>query len=168
MNTGINPLRLGLAVAMFGLLPISAQAERWNRCRDCGFVRSVERIEERGDSHLGGGTVLGAIVGGALGNQVGKGDGRKAATLAGALIGGSIGHDSARRNGYGYYESDGGYYSRGYEERCRTETRWRGEREVVGYNVTYRYAGRTYRTQLDHDPGERLRVRVDSEVTPAE
>ncbi|HOV58635.1 MAG TPA: glycine zipper 2TM domain-containing protein [Rhodanobacteraceae bacterium] len=93
MNTGINPLRLGLAVAMFGLLPISAQAERWNRCRDCGFVRSVERIEERGDSHLGGGTVLGAIVGGALGNQVGKGDGRKAATVAGAVAGGAVGHN---------------------------------------------------------------------------
>ncbi len=131
----------------------------------------VERYEPRYTTYhrdTTGATVLGALIGGALGNQVGKGDGRKAATLAGALIGGSIGHDSARRNGYGYYESDGGYYSRGYEERCRTETRWRGEREVVGYNVTYRYAGRTYHTQLDHDPGERLRVRVDSEVTPAE
>jgi outer membrane lipoprotein SlyB len=36
--------------------------------------------------------VLGAIIGGALGNQVGKGDGRKAATVAGAVAGGVIGN----------------------------------------------------------------------------
>lgn len=130
----------------------------------------VERYEPRYTSYhrdTTGATVLGALIGGALGNQVGHGDGRKAATIAGALIGGSIGHDTARRNGYGYVETEGGY-SRGYENRCRSETRWRGAQEVVGYHVTYRYGGRIYRTTLDHDPGERLRVRVDSDVTPAE
>ena len=73
-----------------------------------------------------------------------------------------------RRNGYGYYESDGGY--------CHAATRSAAapkhagaagaggglQREPIA-------ARRTYRTQLDqYDPGERLRVRVDSEVTPAE
>ena len=114
-----------------------------------------------------GPTVLGALVGGALGNQVGKGDGRKAATIAGAVIGGSIGHESAERHGgYGYYNS--GYYERGYATRCRTETDWRGRDEVVAFNVTYRYDGRTYHTTLDHDPGRSLRVRVDGNVLPAE
>jgi outer membrane lipoprotein SlyB len=45
--------------------------------------------------------VLGAIIGGALGNQVGKGDGRKAATIAGAVVGGLVGRDIDRNDGRG-------------------------------------------------------------------
>jgi len=66
-------------------------------CRNCGRVRSIERLAKR-DKHLGGGTVLGAIVGGALGNQVGKGDGRKAATIVGAVAGGAVGHGVETNN----------------------------------------------------------------------
>jgi len=49
--------------------------------------------------------VAGAIIGGALGNQVGHGDGRRAATVAGAVLGGIAGnrverHSSQRRNVY--------------------------------------------------------------------
>jgi uncharacterized protein YcfJ len=29
------------------------------------------------------------------------------------------------------------------------------------YDVTYEYAGRTYTTRTDYDPGERIRVRVE-------
>jgi outer membrane lipoprotein SlyB len=60
-------------------------------------VIRIESIGQR-DSHVGGGTVLGAIIGGALGNQVGKGDGRKAATIAGAVAGGVIGHNAEKNN----------------------------------------------------------------------
>lgn len=106
-----------------------------------------------------GGTLAGAIVGGALGNLVGKGDGRKAATIAGAVIGGSIGHNSDR----GYYE--GGRYYGGrsyttYDRVCDRRTDYREEREVVGYNVTYEYHGHTYHTRTDHHPGDRIRVEV--------
>ena len=130
----------------------------------------VERYEPRYTEYhrdTRGPTVFGALVGGALGNLVGKGDGRKAATIAGAVIGGSVAHNNARRDGYGYYET-GGSYERSYEERCRTQTDWRSNEDVVGYDVTYRYQGRTYHTTMDHDPGQRLRIRVDSDVTPAE
>lgn len=37
------------------------------------------------------GTIGGAIIGAALGHQIGKGDGRDAATIAGAVIGGILG-----------------------------------------------------------------------------
>jgi uncharacterized protein YcfJ len=37
------------------------------------------------------GTIGGAIIGGALGHQIGKGDGRDAATIVGAVIGGILG-----------------------------------------------------------------------------
>jgi surface antigen len=40
-----------------------------------------------------GGTVVGAIAGGLIGNQFGKGSGKVAATFAGAVIGGIVGND---------------------------------------------------------------------------
>ena len=137
--------------------------------REVCYDQPVERYEPRYTTYhdRSGPTVLGALIGGALGNTVGHGDGRKAATIAGAVIGGSIAHNNSRGRDVTY--DSGGEVYRDYETRCRTETNWeRGGREIVGYNVTYRYQGRTYTTELDHDPGQRLRVNVDSRVTPAE
>jgi len=116
-----------------------------------------ERVERRDGGNGTGGTVLGAIIGGALGNQVGKGDGRKAATVAGAVIGGAIGRDQATRN-------DGRYDS--VERRCRVVDDFREERRLAGYDVEYRYRGEVYMSRLDYDPGDKLRVRVS--VTPAD
>jgi surface antigen len=42
------------------------------------------------------GTVVGAIAGGVIGNQFGKGGGRVAATLAGAVVGGIVGNEIGR------------------------------------------------------------------------
>jgi surface antigen len=43
-----------------------------------------------------GGTAIGAITGGIIGNQFGKGGGKVAATLAGAVVGGIVGNDIGR------------------------------------------------------------------------
>lgn len=96
-----------ITVAAAGIAPIQSVQARdgYSRgCEDCGRVVSVEYVGRR-DNRLGGGTVLGAIVGGALGNQVGKGDGRKAATVAGVLAGGAVGHNVEKRgrNSNRYY-----------------------------------------------------------------
>jgi surface antigen len=42
------------------------------------------------------GTVVGAIAGGVIGNQFGKGGGRVASTLAGAVVGGIVGNEIGR------------------------------------------------------------------------
>jgi len=64
--------------------------ENYDSCDRCG---TVDRIESIGRAHTtGAGAVTGAIVGGALGNQVGSGDGKKAATVAGAVLGGVAGN----------------------------------------------------------------------------
>jgi uncharacterized protein YcfJ len=47
------------------------------------------------------------------------------------------------------------------EQHCRTETNWRSTDRVLGYEVTYRYGDHEYTTRMDHDPGERMRVRVN-------
>lgn len=120
---------------------------------ECYDERVVRR--EGGDGTAG--AVLGAIVGGALGNQVGKGDGRDAATVAGAVIGGAIGHNAARGNGRTYED---------VQRRCRIVDGYVEERQVIGYDVEYRYRGEVYMSRLDYNPGEKLRVRVS--VTPAD
>ena len=43
------------------------------------------------------GTGIGAVAGGILGNQVGKGGGRVAATMVGAVLGGIVGHEIGKR-----------------------------------------------------------------------
>lgn len=42
-------------------------------------------------------TVGGAVVGGAIGNQIGAGSGRTAATVAGAVIGGAVAAEATDR-----------------------------------------------------------------------
>ena len=109
-----------LTVAAAAFTPagsVEARDGYYRGCDTCGRVVGIE--SGRRSNKVGGGTVLGAIVGGALGNQVGKGDGRKAATTAGALAGGAIGHDiekKNRRSNYSYrirvrMDRDGRVYS---------------------------------------------------------
>ena len=57
-----------------------------------GYVDSVEAIPAAGSAGPGVGAVGGAVVGGVLGNQIGSGSGRAAATVGGAVAGGVIGH----------------------------------------------------------------------------
>ncbi len=63
-------------------------------CQYCGTVRSISRINR--SSRRTNATILGALVGGAIGNQIGSGDGRRAATVAGAVAGGAIGNNAAK------------------------------------------------------------------------
>ena len=121
-------------------------------CEDVPVDRRVD-----GGNNNAAGTVIGAIVGGVLGNTVGKGDGRKAATVAGAVVGGAVGHGVASK--------DDGYYA-APERHCRMVQDAAEERRIVGYDVQYRYRGDVYVSRLDYDPGERMRVRIS--VAPAE
>jgi uncharacterized protein YcfJ len=121
------------------------------QCEDVEVRRQGSRYDNTNT-----GTIVGAIVGGALGNQVGKGDGRKAATVAGAVIGGAVGREiDAQNNRPGTY--------RAVETRCRVINESYDERRIVGYDVEYRYRGEVFFSRLGYDPGEKLRVRVSVE-----
>jgi outer membrane lipoprotein SlyB len=119
---------------------------RYSRgCEQCGRVIQIESMGRR-SSKVGGGTVLGAIVGGALGNTVGRGDGRKAATIAGAVAGGAIGHNVEKRgrDSDRYYRitvsMDRGGRARVYEQPDSYGLR-RGDRVYIdndGYAVPWR------------------------------
>lgn len=105
-------------------------------------------------------TVLGGIAGAVLGSKIGDGSGATAATAVGAMVGGMAGQkiyeqaqreryrtgtvrvcEPVRADGYGRYPVNDG--------------------RVVGYDVTYEYAGRRFTTRTDYHPGDRIRVRVE-------
>jgi hypothetical protein len=106
-------------------------------------------------------TVIGALVGGALGNQVGDGRGRTAATIAGAAIGASVGSrsgdDDRRYDSYDRYSSNDGI-----ERRCRTVAGYDGRnRGRDSFRVSYTYSGQSYQAMTSVNPGRTLRVLVD-------
>jgi uncharacterized protein YcfJ len=121
-------------------------------CRDISSSRST-RYE-----NTTAGTVIGAIVGAAIGNQVGDGNGRRAATVAGAVAGGAIGR-----------EADASNNPQGERRSTRTECEivddYVERKEVVGYDVQYRFRGEVFSSRLSYDPGEKLRIRVA--ISPA-
>jgi outer membrane lipoprotein SlyB len=66
------------------------------KCADCGQIESVREIVTRGEG-TGLGVVGGAVVGGAIGNQVGAGRGKDLATVAGAVGGAVAGNEIEKR-----------------------------------------------------------------------
>lgn len=136
--------------------------------RECWTETRYETVQYGGhDPSRGsaGSMILGGLIGAAIGNQIGRGDGRRAATVAGALIGTAIGHDvgdrRAARAGTPVYTETRPYDT----EHCEVRYEETHEERIDGYRVTYEYAGRRHTTELPYDPGDRIRVRVD--VHPA-
>ena len=125
-----------------------------------------ERVRVRGDRHYSRKSsktpeILGGIIGGAIGNQVGKRGGGKArdvATVVGAVLGGSIARDMKHskpdhryRNNHDRYET---------VQRCEVRDSYSTKRELVGYDVAYKYRGKVYHSQFDEHPGKRIKVKV--------
>ncbi len=155
----------------------------------CEDVVVQDRAPER-DGNVGG-TVAGALIGGLLGNQVGGGNGKKAATAAGAVAGGFVGNrvdrnhvggrvvtrtdrqcrtvqsssQSSRVVAYNvtYRNPDGTTGTMRTGSKPGNRIALGSENEVVGYDVTYRYQGQEQTIRMDDRPGQRLPV-IDGEV----
>ena len=144
----------------------------WDRDRDDAYARVIdvqplyEQVRysvpvescwvegrERGYSDRTSAAIVGGAVGALIGNNIGRGEGRRAATVGGAFVGAVLGSEAARR------------YARGprYEEvqRCQTRYEERFDERVAGYRVTYVYDGRRGVTRLPYEPGRYIRVAVD-------
>lgn len=125
------------------------------QCYDQPVHRNY-RASGGGDGALA--AVVGGVVGGVIGHSLGRGRHRAPITIAGTLAGVGIGHSMARQRNDYYAERVS------YRRVCQVVHGTRYERQMDGYDVTYRYRGETYHTRLPYDPGPRLRVQVD--VTP--
>lgn len=109
----------------------------------CRVETLAYRERQGGDSFKG--TVVGGLIGAAIGKEIGHSGG---ATAAGGLIGAAIGNDIG----------GGSRRVTRYEDRevCSTRYRTEYERQLVGYDVTYRYDDRMYRTETRQHPGARI------------
>ena len=92
----------------------------------------------------GAGAFSGAVTGAVLGSIIGEG--RGAGALIGA-VGGAIVGDKVESNANSQPVTT-----------CTTQTVM--ENRLVGYNVVYEYAGKTYNVQLPQDPGPTLPLQI--------
>lgn len=107
-------------------------------------------------------TVIGGIVGAAIGSQVGGGSARYATGAIGSMVGGMVGREIYEAGQRERYTARTGtvrvcdpvpYGSYGSSQVS--------DNRVAGYDVTYEYAGREFHTRTDYHPGDRIRVRVE-------
>ena len=75
--------------------PVAAAAPA--KCLECGEIASIREIVTKADGS-GLGAVGGAVVGGALGHQVGEGKGKDIATVAGVIGGAVAGNEIEKRS----------------------------------------------------------------------
>ncbi|UVE16806.1 glycine zipper 2TM domain-containing protein [Pseudomonas sp. LS44] len=110
---------------------------------------AVTRQRPVQDQHQIAGTVLGAVAGGLLGNQVGGGTGKKIATVAGAVGGGYAGNkvQEGMQNRDTYSTT---------ETRCHTVTDTSDK--ISAYDVKYELDGKVGQVRMDHDPGRQIPV----------
>jgi uncharacterized protein YcfJ len=96
----------------------------------------------------GAGAAMGAIAGGAIGNQIGGGSGKTAATMLGIFGGAILGNN---------IEGSPAQQSQTIQN-CSTQNVI--ENRVMGYNVTYEFNGKQYNVQLPRDPGPSIKLTV--------
>ncbi|MDH4584739.1 glycine zipper 2TM domain-containing protein [Pseudomonas sp. BN415] len=116
---------------------------------------AVTRQRPVKDQHQITGTVLGAVAGGLLGNQVGSGSGKKIATVAGAVGGGYAGNKVQE------HMQEGDTYTT-TETRCKTVTDT--SEKLVGYDVKYQLDGKVGQVRMDHDPGRQIPVTKEGQL----
>lgn len=112
-------------------------------------VCSQQPMVVEGPRTSGAGSVIGAIAGGLLGNTIGHGGGRAAATALGVMGGALVGNSVEAQGSPGYVQN---------AQQCTTQTTY--ENRTVAYNVTYEYNGQQYTTQMQQDPGPTLRLQL--------
>ena len=78
--------------------------------------------------------IMGAILGGAIGNQFGEGSGKDVMTLAGIFLGASIANDAEKANSTGQVVVS--------QEVCENKVRQKIEKRLSHYKIYVEYEGR--------------------------
>lgn len=102
--------------------------------------------------------LVSTIVGGAIGNAVGNNkSSRRVGTVVGAALGHSVGRDIVNANSH---PQPSRYQT---VQHCDTVNEYRNEERLTGYQVVYLYNGAERSVHMNHDPGDRIRLRVQVE-----
>jgi uncharacterized protein YcfJ len=124
--------------------------------RDDGYARGSETGRTLS-------TVLGSLAGAVLGSKIGGGSGSMIGTVVGSTVGGIAGRSVYENSQQRRVQQGSARYCDPVPVRSGSDAYGREDERVVGYNVTYEYAGRVRTTRTDHHPGDRIRVRVMAE-----
>ena len=92
-----------------------------------------ETLQNTGDGSATN-EIMGAILGGAIGNQFGEGEGKEVMTLAGIVLGASMAHDAEKANSTGQVVVS--------QEVCETKVKKSIERRLSHYLINISYEGR--------------------------
>ena len=90
-----------------------------------------------------------------MGNAVGGGTGKTAATMLG-IIGGAVVGDNIEGAPQAQVQN---------VQRCRMQNFY--ENRTVAYNVAYEYAGKQYSVQMPQDPGQHILLQITPVVSSA-
>lgn len=125
-------------------VPVTVQ-----NCRDVEVP-----IYGKGGQASTGDTILGAIIGGAIGNQFGGGSGKDAATVLGAIVGADTANKNANNR-----QVITGYRN---ERQCSNQTVNETQQQLSGYRVTYEILGvqQTASVSRSYSVGDNIPVQV--------
>lgn len=115
------------------------------------WVEREQMPQQHGDINMPG-TIVGAVIGGILGHQVGGGTGRDLATVGGVVAGGVVG------NHVGRGQSKPGY-SRDVQRCADVPSRQRTD----FWDVTYDFRGQEHHIQMTTPPGATITVNRQGE-----
>ena len=110
-------------------------------------VCTTQQVTSPGNKS-GAGAAMGAIAGGAIGNNIGDGAGRAVATMLG-LVGGAILGDRIEGAPAAQVQN---------VQSCSTQTFY--ENRTVSYNVVYEFNGKQYSVSMPQDPGPFVKLQV--------
>lgn len=99
-----------------------------------------------------GDTIVGAIIGGAIGNQFGSGSGKDAMTVLGAIAGADVANKNGRKQIIGYTT----------EQQCSVVTQTVQQQQIRNYLITYEWNGiygQSYTTN-EYYIGQKIPVNV--------
>jgi uncharacterized protein YcfJ len=111
------------------------------------------QVQVQSAQPVNSGNVLGAIVGGLLGAQVGNGNGRVAAAAVGSAIGAMAGNSPAAAQPQYQYQTE-----------CSTV--YNTVNQLAGWMVTYTYQGHRFTDVMHQQPQVGSTIRVEINVTP--
>ena len=115
-----------------------------------------ETLQNQGDGSATN-EIMGAILGGAIGNKMGKGEGKEVMTLAGIVLGASLANDAEKEKSTGQVVVS--------QEVCETKVRTSFEQRLDHYLVHIMYEGRELTYTSNRRPlDDVIKVRVT--ITP--
>jgi uncharacterized protein YcfJ len=161
--TSVNAARLVALATLVTLGSSQAQADEFGKVisstpiiQQVAVPRQVcsnEQVVTPGQKS-GAGAAMGAIAGGAVGNSMGQGSGRAAATMLG-IFGGAILGDKIEGPGQSEVRN---------VQNCTQQMFY--ENRTMAYNVVYEFAGKQYSVQMPTDPGPTVRLQVTPVAPP--